>query len=178
MEISPGRLVQGALWPSFAEKLNFWRGFSDYDGWKGFVAVWRALDEKFGYEDFGGEQMAGKVKGKTDWKWVGYVDHKLTQGEKAQLEKWDCVDAAVFDLLADVVGEGYRFNFQFDTKKTVFVVSFTGVDSLPEHRGYTLTAYGKHWYDAIRALLFKHCVLFSEGWPVSGQSSDDDDYVG
>lgn len=96
--------------------------------------------------------------------WHGFVECKLTDAEKELFGQWDIHDGDLFVLLSAATCTGLKLSLTFNKQNEHFVASFTGGAESGKNEGWTLSAFAPDWYNAVRALLFKHEVLLADGW--------------
>jgi hypothetical protein len=106
--------------------------------------------------------MAKKEFKSSDWK--GFVDVKLTDEHRLQLDVWDIHDGDIFDGLATYGEGGYKFSLTYQKQQDSWVATYTGQDTAGKNAGYSVTAYAPTPYDAMRTLLFKVTVILPENW--------------
>lgn len=119
------------------------------------------------------EKLGMKKREKTDSMWRGFVDVKLTSEEKDAYVKWDIHDDDLWLLLVDAITAGHKLSVTFNKQNDQFVASFTGQTDTGDNEGYTLSAYAKTWYDAVRVLCFKHAVLLEGSWDRAAERTTD-----
>jgi hypothetical protein len=95
--------------------------------------------------------------------WHGFKNVNLTSAEKEEFLAWDMHDDDLWLVFAETVMEGHKLSLTFNKDSSSFVAAFTGLsDSANE--GYTMSAYAKDWYTALRLLLFKHVQICQGDW--------------
>lgn len=113
------------------------------------------------------------TKKKYDGTWKGFVDVALTSKEKEDFAAWDVHDEDLWILYQEAIVSGHKFTMSFNKQNETFVAAFTGNEGTADNAGYTLSAFGRSWYDAIRVLLFKHAVLLDGDWSVAKDRTTD-----
>lgn len=96
--------------------------------------------------------------------WQGFVDVKLTAVEKDVYGQWDVQDDDLWVLVVDAIGSGHKLSITYNRQNDQFVASFTGQTGTKGNEGFTLSAYAKDWYNAIRVLAYKHAILLESDW--------------
>lgn len=119
------------------------------------------------------EKLGMPAKKRDDSMWRGFVDVKLTSEEKDAYVAWDIHDDDLWLLLVDAITAGHKLSVTFNKQNDQFVASFTGQTDTGKNEGYTLSAYAKTWYDAVRVLCFKHNVLLEGNWSAASERTTD-----
>ena len=96
--------------------------------------------------------------------WVGYVNKRMTDQSREQLEAWDFTFEDCFDLLVRRVEQGYKFTLAYMKDNDTFTASLTCNDPKSADAGMTLNGFAPSSDLAIRVLMFKDSILLSEGW--------------
>lgn len=122
------------------------------------------LTEAWWYSEELRERFGMAKRESKDVAWQGFVDVKLTSEEKENYMAWDVHDEDLWVLLVDAIGCGHKLSVTYNKQNDQFVASFTGQTGTEGNEGYTLSAYGKVWYDAVRVLCYKHAVLLDCDW--------------
>lgn len=131
---------------------GFMTDLQDWLEWMGILE--KVLREKLGMPKKDDRQI----------QWRGFIECKFTDSEKDLFTQWDVHDNDLFLLLSEAVSAGHKLSISFNKQNETYVASFTGNEGTDKHEGYTLSAYAGDWYIAVRALLFKHCVLLGSEW--------------
>lgn len=106
--------------------------------------------------------------------WQGFADVKLTSEEKETYKGWDIHDEDLWIIVVDSISSGHKLSVTYNKQNDQFVASFTGQAGTGKNEGFTLSAYAKNWYDAIRVLAFKHSVLLEGVWAAAANRQSDD----
>lgn len=126
------------------------------------------------YEHLRGDRMARKTvveqpspKAAT-W---SFIDIKLSDDElEAGLLLWSDADE-LWDLVVQVMVEGYKVSLTRDEESDSFCASLTGKDCTPDNRSKTITAWFDTASDALRLVLYKHYVVAASGWGAAQTST-------
>lgn len=110
----------------------------------------------------------------TEWK--GFVNHKLTEKEKHDFSLWDLEDDDVWLLYTQLLTEGYKIASSFNKGNSTYNVVLSCNDVSSPNVGYGLSAYHPNWYQAVRAVLFKHEIVFNRVWILEGVVRSEDDW--
>ena len=134
---------------AFVGELNHWISW--------YEICTRHLRERMG--------MATKKNERVEWR--GFIECKLTEAEKELFAQWDVHDHDLFLLLSEAVCAGLKLSVTFNKQNDHFVASLTGGAEAGKAEGWTLSAFAPNWYEAVRAVLFKHNVLLVGDWSLS-----------
>lgn len=110
-----------------------------------------------------------KLKG--DWK--GFANVPFDAEARARYETDAPPAAEVYRVLEDLISDGYRVTFSFDKTNDCYQCSVTCQNEKRAESGYTLTARGPGWFDALSVVVFKHSVLAPDGWPLAEKTQGD-----
>jgi len=99
--------------------------------------------------------------------WQGFVDVKLTAEEKETYGQWDVQDEDLWVLVVDAIGSGHKLSVTYNRQNDQFVASYTGQTGTKGNEGFTLSAYAKDWYNAVRVLAYKHTILLESDWTLA-----------
>jgi len=101
--------------------------------------------------------------------WKGFVDAYLTSTDKDNIAAYMETGEYTPDRFLGLVGEGYKVSLVEQANGTAYIASMTDARADSEWAGYTLSARGSTPEAAVAALLYKHLVLFVDGWQVEVQ---------
>lgn len=117
-----------------------------------------------------GEMMArgGKKGSGGDVKkaggWTQFVDIRVGEDDVAALRAAHWTGEDVSNMVARLLGEGYRLSFSYNAQNDTTNASMTGKTEDNPHEGKTLSAFHSSWYDALTLLLWKHFEVAGEDW--------------
>lgn len=122
------------------------------------------------------EMARGTKKPKQTWEWRGFVNVRMSSEEKAKFEAWDVHDDEVWDMLAYLLGSGYKLTQTATEDGNGVQVSCTGTENHKTNMGYCVTAFAPTMYEAFRVLLFKVTVLMPDDWAELKASKSSETY--
>lgn len=99
--------------------------------------------------------------------WGGFVDIRLTDGEKETFHHWHTeLGDGIWGELVEVVSSGFKLGLSYDPSGDFYLATLTasGVDVIGLQDRYCLTARAPEWAMAIALLLFKHIVIARRDW--------------
>lgn len=95
-----------------------------------------------------------------------FVNARLSSQAEEAFKKWfDDHAADAWELLASVVINGYKFSGSWDATNDCFIFSLTCRDDSSVNANLVLTSRSDSMWEALGLCLFKHLVLWPEGWP-------------
>lgn len=109
--------------------------------------------------------------------WGGFVNVRLSEGEKESFTVWLQEEGAYFwNLLTDTVAQGLKFGASWDADNDCFITTFTGCGVLGDESRFCLTARAGSFEEAAALLVYKHVVVAAGDWaghyrPVSHRES-------
>lgn len=110
-----------------------------------------------------------KVK-KAEWK--GYHSVNLTIAQEGDFDLWCLTEAVQLTDLEPLLNNGYKLSFAWDNYHQGVSASMYCVDAKMEWAGFTLTAWAADVETALKLLFYKHFVICSENWDVSGNNTE------
>lgn len=105
--------------------------------------------------------------------WKGFANVAFDAQARAAYETADLTATHVYAVLEDLIGDGYRVTFSYDKANDAFQCSVTCQNEGKPEFGYTLTARGPSWFDALCVMVFKHETLAKGVWPLSEKTQGD-----
>jgi hypothetical protein len=116
--------------------------------------------------------MAGRGKAQgTDWK--GFANVPFNAEARMLYEADTTTENVTYQRLEELISGGYRVTFAYDKNNDAYQCSLTCGNPKDPNNGYTLTARGPSWWDALRVATFKHFTLCSLLWPHGEKTTGD-----
>lgn len=117
-----------------------------------------------------GEMMARGKKNETaaaprkTGGWTEFVDIRVDEDDIAAMRAARWTGDDVSDMVANLLGQGYRLSFSYNSQNDTTNASMTGKSEGNPHEGKTLSAFHSTWFDALTLLLWKHYQVAGEDW--------------
>jgi hypothetical protein len=115
--------------------------------------------------------MAGKNKEKYA-KWRGFVDIPITGEIVEAFRDADYGEEELIEKATNLMLDGYKVSFAFDSNNMVWTCSLTCVDGDRAQAGYTMVSRGPSWFEALSFALYKHYDVADGEWPIGARSED------
>lgn len=117
----------------------------------------------------------GKTSGKSSSSnansWKGFVQCELTDAQKQAAKMWIQQNSDdVFPLFFSLVDDSFKVSISFDYYNNSYVASATCREPKLPANGWTLSGRGGTVFNAVASLMFKHLVVFADGWVLSDGS--------
>lgn len=130
-------------------------------------------DYQDSYREYYGRRSDMAAKAKKDTAWKGFANVAFNAEARAIYENWSLSSEALTQRVEDLTAEGYRITLTYDKANQASQCSFTCQNERSANNGYTLTARGPSWWDALTVAIFKHDVLTGGEWPLSEKTTGD-----
>ncbi len=114
-------------------------------------------------------------RGKQKVKFAGYVNWQLTAQHKVSYLAWLETKPDIDDLIARVLETAHDLKVRYDDYNQCFAAQLYCTDGKHENAGWCLSMRGGDYYEAIRRLLFVHCVALEEVWTAEEEDGWQDD---
>ncbi len=106
-------------------------------------------------------------RSETSFKPAQFINHALTEGDKAQFKRWASEFLArVSELLDKLVDDGYSVSVKPDAYTGGTAAFLSTTDEKSKNFGYVLSGRASSSSMALLAVLYRHYVLFEGDWPV------------
>lgn len=123
--------------------------------------------------------MAIKKNGKDAVKkaeFKGFFNYEMNSDEKAACKAWVRNEEVVAIEIEDAIASLYKFTLTKDVRSDGYQATMQAHDPKDPNAGLCMSAYAKHWYDALGVLLFKHTQLLKKDWSSVEASPDTEDF--
>ena len=119
----------------------------------------------WGLETMARGKGQGKSSGSTEkQQWTTFVEISLAgHTREAIMEAVPDFDT-VFNKSSELLQDGYRIAFSYNSANDAFTVSVTCRDDDSPNKGMTFTAFAGDWYTALQVALYKHYVVAEGDW--------------
>ena len=112
-------------------------------------------------------KMAVKGKAKEEYveaKFTGFFNVEIPTDEKDKCKQFIREDEQVGLHLEEALASGYKFSLKRNEKTDTVIASMQCMDAKSPNAGLVMSAYAKHWYEAIGVVLWKHFFLCKQQW--------------
>jgi hypothetical protein len=124
-------------------------------------------------------EMAIK-KAKTDApkkaEFVGFYNYEMTVEAKAECKAWIRNEIEVSLAIENAIASGYSVKVNLDGRKDAYQATMQCNNPSDKNAGLCMSAYAKHWYDAIAVLMFKHEMCLGRVWTDKEPTPLDEDF--
>jgi len=157
-------------WRRLNEKLlmiyeleRFKRGPSWLNKWDNVRWVEKALDDASRAAEmmlWGNEENAMEKKPK----WKGFANVAVPMESLAEFLKWKIKPEEFYGELEIYLREGYKLGLYGDSRNNSITASMTCNILGDDNAGWTLTATGPSWFEALKFLVWKHEHVAKGAW--------------
>ena len=119
------------------------------------------------------DKAKGKKTEKAEFK--GFFNLELNQEMKDECRKWISLDENIGIELENALASGYKFTMTQDVRSGGYQATMQCNDPKDVNAGLCMSAFGKHWYQALGVLLFKHVIILGKKWEESKPVVADDE---
>lgn len=116
----------------------------------------------------------GDTPKKADFR--GFFNFEMDPEQKGNCKEWIRNEEEVALSIEQAIASGYSVKITLDTNKAGYQATMQANDAKDVNAGLCMSAYAKHWYDALAVLMFKHFVLLSCKWEEQEQASNTEDF--
>lgn len=104
----------------------------------------------------------GKETVKAEFK--GFFNYEFTAEQKEACKVFIRNDEEVSILIQDALASGYKFSMNYNARNDNYQVSMQCMDASLSNAGLVMSAFAKHWYDALAVLVYKHYIALETVW--------------
>lgn len=115
-----------------------------------------------------------KAPDKADF--VGFFNYEMKAEEKEVCREWVRHEEEVALAIEDAVASRYKLTISQDTRSGGYQATMQAYDPKDKNAGLCMSAYAKHWYDALGVLMFKHTQVLRKDWKSVEESPDESDF--
>lgn len=111
--------------------------------------------------------MAAKKKSKEEFieaKFVGFFNVDIPSDMRDECKVFIREDEQVTLHLEEALASHYKFSLKRNEKNDTVIASMQCMDSDSPNAGLVMSAYAKHWYEALGVVLWKHFFLCKQVW--------------
>lgn len=109
-------------------------------------------------------------------KFIGFFNYEMTAEQKADCKPWIRQDEEVALAIENAIASGYSVKVNLDGRKDAYQATMQANNPKDPNAGYCMSAYAKHWYDAIAVLMFKHEICLQRRWDDVDPVPTDEDF--
>lgn len=92
--------------------------------------------------------------------WGGFINIKLDDDAHDAFDSWYANNmATVTDVFTELLGEGVKIGFAYDTANQCFIVTFTGALVDGDAARYCMTTRAGTWAECLGLAVWKHTVM-------------------
>lgn len=100
-----------------------------------------------------------------DAPWGGFVDLRLSEGERGDYDAWLQADApAIWEEVGVGLVDGLSLSVKYDAQNECFTASLLGKGFGSSPDRHCLVARGATWSEAVSLAWYKHSVLMDGDW--------------
>jgi len=120
------------------------------------------------------KKIAQQPQDKREFVWRGFIDVKMSEMDKANMQAWDITDQDVWDGIAQYCEAGVKVTMVWSPQQKAFICSGVGQANAGVNAGWCVTAFAKDPYSAARTWLFKVATMLPADWTEYQQPDGND----
>lgn len=99
---------------------------------------------------------------KADFK--GFFNYELSQEQRDECRAFMRQDELIATHIEDVIASRYKITLAKDGRADGYQATMQANDPKDPNAGLCMSAFARHWYDALAVLMYKHFVVLGKVW--------------
>lgn len=106
----------------------------------------------------------------------GFFNFEMDVEQKAECKAWIRNDEEVAIAISDAVASQYKLTISMDSRSGGYQATMQAYDPKDVNAGLCMSAYAKHWYDALGVLMYKHVIILGKDWNAAEETVPEEDF--